>query len=87
MQSTRQPLLTPALKLFMFTMILANIAGSMHHTLLPIYLQELGADIANIGVFFTIAATVPLLMQILGGWLSDSMGGFRRLRWAACSAW
>src|SRR5688572_5218421 len=74
MTSTRQPLLTPALKLFMFTMILANIAGSMHHTLLPIYLQELGADIANIGMFFTIAATVPLLMQIVGGWLSDSMG-------------
>jgi MFS family permease len=74
MERTRQPLLTPTLKLFMFTMILANIAGQMQRTLLPLYLTELGADINNIGVFFTLAGTVPLLMQIVGGWLSDSMG-------------
>lgn len=58
----------------MGTMILANIAGRMYQPLLPLYVQSLGADVGQIGLFFTIGAVAPLLFQILGGWLSDSMG-------------
>ena len=58
----------------MGTMILANIAGHMHQPLLPLYLQELGAGVGQIGLFFTLGAIAPLAFQILGGWMSDSIG-------------
>jgi len=70
----RPPLLSNRLKLFMGTMILANIAGNMHHPLLPLYLQELGAGVGQVGLFFTLGAVAPLLFQVFGGWLSDSIG-------------
>lgn len=62
------------LKLFLSGMILANVAAMMYNPLLPLYLQHLGADVGQIGLFFTIAAILPLIFQILGGWLSDSIG-------------
>ncbi len=71
---SKQPLLTPVLRLFLVTMILANIAGAMYGGFLPLYLKSLGADIAQIGVFFTISQIIPLVLQILGGWISDSLG-------------
>jgi len=55
-------------------MILANVAAMMYDPLLPLYLQHLGADIRQVGLFFTISAILPLLFQIFGGWLSDSIG-------------
>jgi DHA1 family multidrug resistance protein-like MFS transporter len=74
MEEKKTPLLTSRLKLFMGTMILANIAGHMHQPLLPLYVQELGADVGQVGLFFTLGAVAPLLFQIFGGWLSDSIG-------------
>ncbi len=68
------PLLSNRLKLFMATMILANIAGHMHQPLLPLYLQELGAGVGQVGLFFTLGAVAPLFFQIFGGWLSDAIG-------------
>ena len=62
------------LRLFMTGMILANIAAMMYDPLLPLYLQHLGADVRQVGLFFTIAAVLPLLFQIFGGWISDSIG-------------
>ncbi len=70
----RQPLLSNRLRLFMATMILANIAGHMHHPLLPLYLQELGAGVGQVGLFFTLGSVAPLFFQIFGGWLSDAIG-------------
>ena len=70
----RTPLMTRRLLLFMATMILANTAGHMHRTLLPLYVQELGAGVGQVGLFFTLSAIAPLLFQILGGWLSDAIG-------------
>ena len=70
----RQPLLSNRLKLFMATMILANVAGHMHQPLLPLYLQELGAGVGQVGLFFTLGSVAPLLFQIFGGWLSDAIG-------------
>ena len=58
----------------MGTMILANIAAMMIFPLESLYVQELGANIEQVGLFFTIAAIAPLLFQVFGGWLSDSVG-------------
>ncbi len=67
-------MLTRPLLIFMGTMILANIAGHMYQPLLPLYVQSLGANIGQVGLFFTLGALAPLAFQILGGWLSDSIG-------------
>jgi MFS family permease len=74
MEAKKTPLLTRRLLLFMGTMILANISGHMYQPLLPLYLQELGAAVGQVGLFFTLGAIAPLAFQILGGWLSDSIG-------------
>lgn len=77
--SQKKPLLTPTLQLFMLAMILANIAGSMYGPLLPLYLKSLGANIIQIGLFFTISQIIPLVLQILGGWISDSLGRLKSI--------
>jgi MFS family permease len=74
MGEDKRPLLTNRLKLFMATMILANVAGNMWKPLLPLYLQELGADVGQIGLFFTLGTVAPLFFQVFGGWLSDAIG-------------
>lgn len=73
MAKTR-PLLTPTLLILLFSMVLANIGGNMYGPLLPLYVQELGANLTEVGIFFTLAMIAPLLFQILGGWFSDSIG-------------
>ena len=75
----KQPLLTPILRWFMFAMVLANIAGSMYRLMLPLYLSELGASIVEVGLVFTITSVVVLLLQIFGGWVSDSIGRLRAI--------
>jgi MFS family permease len=59
---------------FMGTMILANIAAQMIFPLESLYVQELGASVGQVGMFFTIASIAPLFLQVLGGWFSDSAG-------------
>ena len=46
----------------MFTMVLANIAGSMYSILLPIYLTELGASMVQVGLVFTLSSVVILIL-------------------------
>jgi MFS family permease len=75
----KQPLLSGILILFLTAMIFANIGGSMYDGLLPLYLKDLDADIKQIGLFFTLAQIVPLFLQILGGWVSDSLGRLRAI--------
>lgn len=76
---TRKPLLSTTLKVFLFTMILANIAGAMYSSFLPLYLKQLGANVAQIGLFFTISQIIPLVLQVLGGWISDSIGRLKSI--------
>jgi MFS family permease len=73
------PLLTPLLLLFMLAMILANLGGSMYGPLEALYLKELGAGIGQIGLFYTLSQIIPLLLQILGGWVSDSLGRLKAI--------
>jgi len=75
----KQPLLSGLLILFLAAMIFANIGGNMYGSLLPLYLKDLGSSIPQIGLFFTISQIVPLFLQILGGWVSDSLGRLRAI--------
>jgi MFS family permease len=75
----KEPLLSNLLKLFMTAMVLANIASAMYGSLLPLYLKELNASIVQVGLFFTLARIIPLVLQILGGWISDSLGRLRSI--------
>jgi MFS family permease len=80
----KAPLLTPLLLLFMLAMILANLGGNMYGPLEALYLKQLGAGIGQIGLFYTLGQIIPLLLQILGGWISDTLG---RLRAIALVVW
>ena len=75
----KKPLLTPLLRWFMFAMVLANIASAMYPMLMPIYLTELGASITQVGLIFTLTSVVILILQIFGGWVSDSIGRLRSI--------
>jgi MFS family permease len=72
--ANKPPLLSRTVVILLISMIAANIGGQMYGPLLPLYVQQLGADIEQIGLFFTLAMIAPLMFQILGGWLSDSIG-------------
>jgi MFS family permease len=73
------PLISRKLLLFMVAMVLANTGGSMYGPLLPLYLKELDASVVQIGLFFTLVQVIPLALQILGGWISDSLGRLRSI--------
>jgi MFS family permease len=75
----KTPLLSPLMRWFLFAMILANIAGSMTQMLMPIYLTKLGATVSQVGLVFTLTSVVILTLQILGGWISDSIGRLRAI--------
>lgn len=75
----KQPLLNGLLILFLAAMIFANIGGNMYGGLMPLYLKDLGSSIPQIGLFFTISQIVPLFLQILGGWVSDTLGRLRAI--------
>ncbi len=73
------PLITNKMLLFMLAMVLANIGGNMYAPLLPLYLKDLNASVVQVGLFFTLAQIIPLALQILGGWISDSLGRLRSI--------
>ena len=79
------PLLSPVLRLFLLTMILANVAGAMYVGFIPLYLKSLGANVGQIGLFFTVAQIIPLVLQILGGWISDSLGRLKSIAYGSVS--
>jgi MFS family permease len=75
----RSSLLTPLMRWFLLAMILANIAGTMTNMLMPIYLTELGASVGQVGLVFTLTSVVILVLQVMGGWISDSIGRLRAI--------
>lgn len=74
-----QPLLSKLLLFFLAAMVLANIASNMYMGIMPLYLKSLGASVAQIGLFFTLLNILPLILQILGGWISDSLGRLKSI--------
>jgi MFS family permease len=76
----KQKLFTPIIIWFLITMILANTASRMVFLLLPLYMRdELGASISEVGLVYTLANILPLVLQIFGGWLSDTIGRLRTI--------
>ena len=75
--TSKQRILSNTLIVFMVAMVFANIASEMYMTMLPLYLRYLGADVMQIGVFFTVSQILPLILQVLGGWISDTIGRLR----------
>jgi len=63
----------------MFAMVLANISSNMGMMLIPLYLNERGASITEIGFVFTILSVVSLILQVFGGWVSDSIGRLKAI--------
>ena len=63
----------------MLAMVLANIAGMMAPLLMPIYLTELGASVAQVGLVYTLTSVAILFLQIFGGWVSDSIGRLKSI--------
>ena len=55
-------------------MALTNFAVTMPMVLIPVYIRELGATITQLGLFFTISMIFPIVVKLLGGWLSDVIG-------------
>ncbi len=78
-QAKKQPLLNGFLLLFLFAMILANMGGNMYGPLMSLYIKDLGASVEQIGLFFTLSAIIPLALQILGGYISDTLGRLRAI--------
>jgi MFS family permease len=78
-EAKKTPLLSGLLILFLAAMIFANIGGNMYGGLMPLYLKDLGSSISQIGLFFTLSQIVPLFLQILGGWISDTLGRLRAI--------
>ena len=72
-----RPILNTNLRWFLAGMIFANIAGQMAYSTLSLYMLDLGASVAQVGLVFTLASLVPIVLQILGGWLSDTIGRLR----------
>ena len=85
MTEDRRPLLSPDLRLLLFSMVLANIGSFMITPLLALYVASLGATVGQVGLFFTLASVFPLLFQILGGWLSDTIGRIRAISFGSVS--
>lgn len=78
-QVKKPALLSNLLLLFLGAMILANLGGNMYGPLMPLYLKDLHASVEQIGLFFTLSQIVPLVLQILGGYISDRLGRLRAI--------
>ena len=72
-----KPILNHNLRWFLAGMIFANIGGQMAYSMLSLYMLNLGASVAQVGMVFTLASLVPMVLQIFGGWLSDTIGRLR----------
>jgi DHA1 family tetracycline resistance protein-like MFS transporter len=73
------PLLNQTMVVFLVAMVLANISSHMYEPLLPLYLKSLNANVVQVGLFFTLSRIIPLVLQILGGWISDTLGRLRSI--------
>jgi len=60
-------------------LIIANTASEMVYTLLPVYLLDLGATPAQIGMVFTGGMLFVAVLQFFGGYISDRIGRLRAI--------
>lgn len=79
MKAFKTSLINLNLRWFLLAMIMANIAGQMAYSMLSLYLIDLGASVSQVGLVFTVASLVPIILQIFGGWFSDTIGRLRAI--------
>lgn len=54
---------------------------------LPLYLKALGASVVEIGIFYTINATIAVCYRIIGGWISDNIGRLHAVAFGSIAGW
>jgi MFS family permease len=77
---SQKPILTPPLRLFLAGEIFIRLA-EMYSLFMPLYLLQLGASVADIGLAYSLAGILPFGLNILGGWFSDRFGRLRVITW------
>ena len=84
MENMEKPsFLTRRIAIFLGGIALSELAYTLTMVQIPVFLYELGANIGNIGTFYSIALAAPMLLQIFGGWLSDSLGRMRIIQFGS----
>lgn len=58
----------------MLAVIVPNISSRMMQPFIPLYLETIGANVAQVGLYFTIAILFGILFRVFGGWISDNVG-------------
>ncbi len=61
-------------RILLATMVIANVGSGIFGPFMALYVKDLGADIAQVGLYFTLMAVAPVAFRILGGWVSDNLG-------------
>lgn len=77
--SNNKPLISRPLASMLLAMALVEATAAMTVVQIPIFLRELGADIRQIGLFFTLSLIFPFVLRVIGGWVSDSIGRVRAM--------
>ncbi|MGD8603032.1 MAG: MFS transporter [Anaerolineales bacterium] len=72
-------LLNAELVIFLIGISFSEASRSMTMVQIPIHLRELGADIQQVGFFFSSVLVFSLVLRVFGGWLSDSIGRLRAI--------
>lgn len=78
-RNAKRPLVSIDFAFFLIGITFAEASRSMTMVQVPVFLRELGADIQQVGLFFTLSLIFPLLLRIFGGWLSDTIGHLRAI--------
>ncbi len=65
--------------LFLIGLTFAEATRAMTAVQIPVFLREIGASVSQVGLFFTLAMIVPLVLGVFGGWISDSIGRLRAI--------
>ena len=79
MNKSLQPLLSRKMILFLIGITFAEATRALTAVQIPVFLREIGASVSQVGLFFTLAMIVPLVLGIFGGWISDSIGRLRAI--------
>jgi MFS family permease len=75
----KQWLFNPRILSLFLAIALAESARAMTMVQVPVFLRELGASIEQVGMFLTLSMIFPLVLRVIGGWLSDTIGRLRAL--------
>lgn len=67
-------LLPVKFQVLLISMVIANVGSGIFGPFLALYVKHLGADVGQVGLYFTLMAISPVAFRILGGWFSDSFG-------------